>query len=90
MTTDEQRRQFEQKLKDPDAKHLLYEFAVALREAGRSQREVYDLYIAYQEKIDPVDDESNRQYDAIVDNLDLIAGGPWAKGNGIFPTPLED
>jgi hypothetical protein len=30
------------------------------------------------------------KYDAIVENMDLIWSGPWAKGHGLFPTEISE
>jgi hypothetical protein len=63
----------------------LHRLAVSLRDEGVTQAEVYGLFQHFQTAT-PGDDP---RYDAIVDTMDLIHGGPWAKGGDIFPTPLD-
>jgi hypothetical protein len=85
IRADHQRR-FEQALASQKPFENLRQLAIALRDEGASQIEVYFLYAHYQEKTsgdDPL-------YDAIVDTMDEIHGGPWAKGGGFFSTTLTD
>ena len=63
----------------------LYDLAVTLREEGTSQLDLYALYQKFQVQTSGDDP----RYDAIVDTMDLIHGGPWAKGHALFPTELE-
>ena len=62
----------------------LYALACALRDDGVSQIDLHLLFEHFQ-KATAADDP---RYDAIVDNMDLIWGGPWAKGRDLFPTEL--
>ena len=85
MQPDHQRR-FEEALASKNPRECLGRLAVALREEGASQIHVYFLFESYQKKTagdDPL-------YDAIVDTMDEIQGGPWAKGGGFFPATLTD
>jgi len=86
MTQPEHQRRFEQALATEKPFENLCKLAVALRDEGVSQTDIYFLFEHHQEKIsgeDPL-------YDAIVDTMDEIHGGPWAKGGGIFTTTLTD
>jgi hypothetical protein len=47
---------------------------------------MYHLFAEFQRKIDGDDPCS----DAILDNMDLIWGGGWAKGRALFETELTD
>ena len=62
----------------------LYELAVSLRDEGMSQAELYALFEKFQVETSGEDP----RYDAIVDTMDLISSGPWAKGRGLFSTEL--
>lgn len=64
----------------------LFHLAISLRDEGVQQITLYSLFSSLQVAT-PGDDP---RYDAIVDTMDLIYGGPWAKGNALFPTELTD
>ena len=79
-------QQFELALGKPQPFQGLYQLAEALRDEGLAQIDVYSLFAIYQAKIsgdDPL-------YDAVVDTMDEIHGGPWAKRGGLFPTVLTE
>jgi len=75
--------QFEEALQAQDPFEALYKLAVSLKDAGMSQAELFSLFEKFQQSMvgDP-------QYNAIVDNMDFIWGGPWAKGHSLFPQML--
>jgi len=77
---------FEEALSSNDSYAELHRLAISLRDEGVNQIEVYRLFSHFQIAT-PGD---NPKYDAIVDTMDLICGGPWAKGRNIFPRPLTD
>ncbi len=58
--------------------------AKALRDEGVKQIDLYALFSGFQQQCDPDDD----RYDSIVDTMDLIHGGPWAKGWNLYPHEL--
>lgn len=70
-----------------DAPHeSLFQLARHLRDGGLSQASLYSLFSYFQQRLSPEDP----RYDAVADNMDLVCGGPWAKGHALFPTELED
>src|SRR5688572_24676118 len=77
---------FEVAVRSQDPRSELYALAVSLRAEGVTQIDTYLLFAHFQEATDGDDP----RYDAIVDNMDLIWGGPWAKGHGLFPTELTN
>lgn len=50
------------------------------------QLDMYKLFAEFQEACDPDD----ARYDSIVDTMDLIYGGPWAKGHELFDRELKE
>jgi hypothetical protein len=79
-------QRFEQALGEPQPFQGLYQLAGILRDEGLAQIDVYSLFAIYQARIsgdDPL-------YDAVVDTMDEIHGGPWAKRGGLFPTVLTE
>ena len=86
MIRPEHQRRFEEALASKAPFKSLCRLAEALRDEGVSQIEVYFLFGSYQEKIL----DSDPLYDAVVDTMDEIHGGPWAKGGGFFSTVLTD
>lgn len=64
----------------------LHRFAVSLRDEGVAQIEVYMLFEHFQISTSADDPK----YDAIADTMELIFGGPWAKGRDIFPKALTE
>ena len=71
-------------LESPNHEESVLELAKELRDEGVSQIGLYFLYTEYQQLIDSDDP----RYDSILDTLDLIYGGPWAKGYDLFESPL--
>ena len=63
----------------------LYGLAVALRDEGMSQTDLYALFQKFQVQTSGEDP----RYDAIADTMDVICGGPWARGRALFSTELE-
>lgn len=79
-------QRFDQALGGPQPFEGLYRLAGALRDEGAAQIEVYSLFATNQAKIsgdDPL-------YDPVVDTMDEIHGGPWAKRGGLFPEVLTE
>jgi hypothetical protein len=79
-------QRFELALGEPQPFQGLYQLAVALRDEGLAQIDVYTLFATCQARIsgdDPL-------YDAVVDTMDEIHGGPWAKRGGLFPAVLTE
>lgn len=77
---------FKATLGEADPNEGLYRLACELRDSGSSQVEVYLLFSYFQQRLSPEDP----RYDAVVDNMDVTWGGPWAKGYGLFPTELNE
>jgi hypothetical protein len=69
---------------DPAA--AVHELACALRDEGMAQLAMYRLFAAEQARLSGDDP----RYDAVVDTMDLIGGGPWAKGHALFDAELTD
>jgi hypothetical protein len=86
MTAERDRQRFEVALASPNPSIALHELAKALKAEGMGQVAMYHLFAEFQQKIDG-DDPC---YDAIVDNMDLIWGGGWAKGLALFETELTN
>ena len=64
----------------------LRQLAVALRDEGVSQ---IDLYLLF-ERFCQLDRREPPKPDAILDTLDLIYGGRCAKGRALYPHELND
>lgn len=69
-----------------DAWRSTYELAQVLRDEGMGQAAMYRLFAEQQGSLSGDDS----RYDAIVDTMDLIWGGPWAKGHGLFEKELTE
>jgi hypothetical protein len=69
-------------LRSHDPRQSLYRLARRLIEHGVGQIDLLRLFSWYQQRVSPEDPS----YDAIVDNMDLIHSGPWAKGRELFPS----
>ncbi len=54
------------------------------RDNGMEQKNMYSLFSEFQQIIDPND----IRYDSIVDTMDLICSGPWAKGVKLYDQEL--
>jgi hypothetical protein len=86
MISSEHHAKFEQALGSLDPAARLYQLATTLRDEGVSQIDLYTLFSHYLQKTsgeDPL-------YDAIADPMDIIHGGPWAKGRDLYPEPLTE
>jgi len=86
MISPEHIQRFERALNSERPLCNLHGLAVALRDEGVSQVDLYMLFSHFQ-TMAAADDP---RYDAIVDNMDLIWGGPLAKGHALYPTILTD
>lgn len=86
MTNDGDRQRFEQAFSSPNPAHALYGLAKALKVEGMGQLAMYQLFAEYRPKIDQADP----RYDAILDTMDVICGGDWAKGRALFEKELTD
>jgi hypothetical protein len=64
----------------------VYELAKALRDEGVAQLDLHFLFESYMEKTE----DHEVLYDAVVDTMDEIWGGGWAKGGGLYPTDLSN
>jgi hypothetical protein len=85
MPRSEHIQRFEEAFRSENPAGELHRLAVSLRDEGVAQTDVYGLFQHFQTATSGDDP----RYDAIVDTMDLIHGGPWAKGGDIFPTPLS-
>lgn len=86
MVTDAMRLRVEQELRIHPFGTSLISLAKSFRDEGASQLALYRLFTEFYVKTaadDPL-------YDAIADTLDVIWSGPWAKGDGLFPTELTN
>src|SRR3954469_25131805 len=86
MATDSQRHRFERALSAPDPAVALHDLAKALKAEGMGQVAMYRLFEEYQLKVA----QDDPRHDAILDNMDLIWGGGWAKGRALFETELTN
>ena len=79
---------FEEALYSDQPGKSLYESAVALRDGGMSQVDLYELFMHFFLLVQKTSPDDDTFYDAIADNMDLICGGPWAKGGDLYPTQI--
>jgi hypothetical protein len=86
MFGERNRQRFALALSSPDYASALHELAKALKAEGMGQVTMYRLFAEFQQTIAGDDPRS----DAILDNMDLIWGGGWAKGRALFETELTD
>jgi len=86
MTAALDRQRFVTALSSPDPSVTLHELAKALKAEGMEQVAMYHLFSEFQRKIDGDDP----RYDAILDNMDLVWGGGWAKGRALFENELTN
>jgi hypothetical protein len=75
------RERLEAALQDADPVTAVRALARALREEGTQQEGLYRLYLDRLQLADP----SDKRYDALQQALDMIVGGPWAKGGDLYP-----
>ena len=62
----------------------VFSLARTLRDEGMPQLTMFRLFSEQQQRLSGDDP----RYDAIVDAMDLIVSGPWAKGRGLFDLEL--
>ena len=86
MNRPEHLQRFEQAFGSSNPEKELYKLAVSLRDEGISQIELYMLFEHFQ----ITEPAEHPAYDAIGDTMEVIYGGPWAKGRGLFPTALSE
>ncbi|MDB5387121.1 MAG: hypothetical protein JWM11_2767 [Planctomycetaceae bacterium] len=86
MASEEHRRRFELALSSEDPDNALYELAATLKSEGMGQVAIFHLFSEFQQNVS----YNDQRYDAILDNMDLIWGGPWAKGRSLFKTELTN
>lgn len=60
--------------------------AKRLHDEGMQQLDMYFLFEEFLIECDP----NNSRYDSLVDTLDAIAGGSWAKGNDLYASELTN
>ena len=81
---------YDEKLKEilegNNVKDQLMDFAERLRDSGMAQIELYNIFIR-PFKTMYADDP---RYDYLADTLELIYGGPWAKGHGLYNSQLNE
>ena len=76
---------FKARLQDAVPGSALLDLAVKLRDDGFAQADLYLLFSYFQQRLSPEDP----RYDSVVDTMDLVCGGPWAKGRDLFPSELD-
>jgi len=82
--TDAYQSRFEAAIHSPDPCSAFDDLAKALKIEGVGQVAMYHLFAEYQVKTsgnDPLND-------AVLDTMDLIWGGGWAKGRALFDREL--
>ena len=79
-------RRFEVAVSSANVYQELWELALALRDEGVSQIDLWSLF----ERFFTATAGDDPLYDAIADTMDLIYGGPWAKGNGLYDSELTE
>ena len=72
-------------LSSPDPTAAASAWAVALRDRGMNQPEMYRLLTQVLAGLSP----NEASYDVVADLLDRVHGGSWAKGRAIFGTELQ-
>jgi len=86
MSRSEHVRRFELALGSKAPAAELRRLAVSLRDEGVSQIELYALF----EQFLIATSGDDPAYDTIPDTMDLIYGGPLAKGRALFETELTN
>jgi len=81
---DEQRIRFEACLNSERPFLALHDLAKALRDEGVTQ---LDLYLLFDSSREGLPDDF--RYDAILDVMDFIVGGPIAKGNDLYTSTID-
>src|SRR5271170_6041420 len=85
MSAPEHIQRFEEAMRSAAPAVVLFQLAASLRDEGVSQADLFVLFQKYQTETSGDDP----RYDAIVDTMDLIWSGPWARGNALFPSELQ-
>ena len=70
----------------PDCKVAVPALAHALKAEGMSQVNMYRLFAEQLQRLSGDDP----RYDVVTEAMDLIWGGPWAKGGALFDHELKD
>ena len=86
MCRPEHVQRIETALASSNPERELHQLAVALRDEGVSQ---IDLYLLFERFCRP-DKAAHPKPDAILDTLDLIYGGRFAKGKALYPQELDE
>ncbi len=86
MISPDHQRRFEEALQSPPPFESLCQLARLLRDEGVPQLTVYYLFAHFQQ----ITDGAAPRYDAIVDTMDCIYGGPWSKSDSLWSTELTD
>jgi hypothetical protein len=71
-------------LSSDDPSSAVFHLAHNLRDEGMGQVAMYRLFAEQQLRLSGNDP----RYDAVVDTMDLIWGGPWARGGALFDEEL--
>ena len=71
-------------LNSDDPSSAVFHLAHSLRDEGMGQVAMYRLFAEQQLRLSGNDP----RYDAVVDTMDLIWGGPWARGGALFDEEL--
>jgi hypothetical protein len=82
---DDMDQRFSEALTKGDCHTSLLALARDLKREGVDQRGIYQLFSNRQQSMSADD----ARYDAVVDTMDLIESGPWAKGKGLFDTQFK-
>jgi hypothetical protein len=86
MVSESLRLRVDEALAEAPAGTTLPLLAKALRDEGVDQITLYRLFTDYYVSTAA----SDPRYDALMDTLTIIWGGPWAKGGGLFEKELRD
>ncbi len=82
----DERQRLTDAMGQPNPSAAVLELARRLREEGMDQVAMFRLFSEQQRQLSGDDP----RYDAIVDTMDLIWGGPWAKGATLFDEELTN
>jgi hypothetical protein len=82
----DERQRLAEAMGELDPAAAVLEFARRLRDEGMDQVTMFRLF-SEQQRLLSGDDP---RYDALVDTMDLIWGGPWAKGGALFDEELTN
>jgi hypothetical protein len=82
----DERRRLADALESPDPNRAVLDLARTLRAEGMGQVAMFRLFSEQQQRISSDDS----RLDAVLDTMDLIWGGPWAKGRALFDDELSE